>query len=221
MKLLTSARLLSYPLVNVSIGQERKLYPLHSKLLCHHSEFFRSKDQTTEPALSLSEAVLPEIKVEIFDVVVNWLYRGTLDHIPDGIHGLYLVYYLTEKLGIHTLGNLVMDAIRKCYRDNPTPNYPGIGRIHQVYRETAAGSPLRRFAVEAAYWKLMKDGTDVIHYIKGPDINGDFVREFIQAIQEKARDEADGVDPRCCAICIFHVHEGGKWCGASPPQETS
>ncbi|KAI9881218.1 MAG: hypothetical protein M1830_007196 [Pleopsidium flavum] len=215
------SELLSYPFVNVSIGRERKLYPLHSKLLCHYAEFFRSKFQTTEPTPSLSEVVLPDIKVEIFDSVVNWLYRGTLEHIPAGIHGLYLIYFLTEKLGIPTLGNVVMDAIRKFYRDKPIPNYPGIGRIQQVYQETAAGSPLRRFVVEAAYWKLMKDGSAVGDYIRGPDINGDFVRELIKAIQEKARDGADGVDPRCCAVCIFHVHEDGKWCGASPPEEMS
>ena len=215
-KLSNIARYLSPPIVHVSIGKLPKVYAVHKKLLCLYSQFFRARLQTADPSISPLEVILPDIKDPAFGLVVHWLYSGTLNHVPDGINGLFPLYYLTEELGIPLLGNSVMDAIRDCYRSNPVPNYPGIGRIHQVYGKTTTGSPLRRFVVQAAYWKLIKEGSNVDEYIIGADIGGDFVRDFMKTAQKKARETAEDIDPRSCAACIFHIYDE-RGCCTSPP----
>lgn len=208
------ARLLSHPLVNISVGVNEKVYPVHKKLLCHYSNFFRLRFQDTQATATPDEFVLPTTEETVFDAALNWLYRGSLGHIPVGINRLYHVYYLAEELGMPLLGNLVMDTIRERYRTNPRQvlSYPGIGRIHEVYRETTPNSPLRRFVVQAAYWTIIKDGSDVKDYIAGSDINGEFVRDFIRATQEKVGERADNFDPRSCAPCTFHIHDDGSKC---------
>lgn len=205
-------------MVNIRVGKLRAPYLLPEHVLCQHSRFFRSKLQTAELNARPREVALPRVAVQIFEPVIEWFNRGTLGHVPDGFDGLLSVYYLSEVLGIPTLGNPVMDSIRRYYRNNPRPNFLDIGRIQQIYQETVAGSPLRRFAVQASFWNLINDGCEVSHYVGGPDINADFVRDFIEIMEKTTKVK---VDPRYGADCTFHVHEDGKRCGSPPKEGTS
>ena len=206
------SRLLGHHLVNISVGATRKVYRVHRKLLCHHSEYFRLRFQDPQRSTAPEEFVLPDTEETTFNLLVNWLYRGSFNHDPVGINRLYLLYYLAEKLGIPRLENMVMDLIRERYRTHPKVvlSYPGIERIHQVYGQTTANSPLRRFVVQAAWWTIVRDGASVKKYIDGSDVNGEFVRDFLKAMQKKVG--ANDVDPRSCVPCTFHTHEDGSKC---------
>jgi len=188
---------------------------VHRKLLCQYSEFCRLRFQETQPSSASDEIVLPTTEEKAFDSVLRWLYHGNLGHVTVGINRLYLIYYLAEELGISLLGNQVMDTIRERYRSNPSPglSYPGIGRIQEVYRRTTRSSPLRRFVVQAAYWKVMKEGTNIKYYTAGPHVPEEFVHNFLKATREKVGDGRDDLDPRSCVPCTFHIHEDGSKCG--------
>ena len=203
---------------NIYVGEKRKVYSVHRTSLCLYSKFFQRKFHDTRASSADDEFVLPATEETAFDVVVNWLYRGRLGLVSVyGIDSLYLVYYEAEKLGISLLGNLVMDNIRERYRGDPksTESYPGIERIHEVYQNTTPDSPLRRFVVQAAYWRIMKEGSKVEDYITGTDVTGQFVRDFIEVTKEKVGDTPGAFrafDPRCSEPCSFHVHGGGRKC---------
>lgn len=187
---------------------------MHRKVLCQHSEVFRLRFQDIQPGSAAEDLILPMTEEKAFESVLNWLYRGKLDQDSLGINRLYLIYYLAEELGISPLRNMVMDTIRERYRDNPSEGrtYPGIGRVHEVYRRTTVNSPLRRFVLQSAYWRVMKDGTDVKYYTARLDTTGEFARDFIKATQEKVGDGVAKSDPRSCTPCTFHVHEDGSRC---------
>jgi hypothetical protein len=222
-------RLLSGPLIDFYVGEEKKHWALHRNLLLYHSDGIqaelsqspekipRSMAKTTQEGARLD---LPDIEPAGFEQLVKWLYQGNIDDVsqisdPQDKYAYavacYNLHLLCDRFVMPKLKNVAMDQYRKSL--NEARLVPDAEEIKELYRRSPVGSPFRPLMVRIAARQIMDpDGDkDAESYRKCFEQNSAFAVELVNAIKWSI----GGVlleDPTDTDDCIYHDHGGGLNC---------
>ncbi|KAI4171198.1 MAG: hypothetical protein LQ343_004404 [Gyalolechia ehrenbergii] len=193
--------LLTHTLVDIYVGEENSHYPLHEKLLCHHSPFFARIFYTKSSSSSRTkEFGLPEVSDEVFALFVGWLYSCAL-RFPEeerDIGPLLDLYFLASKLQITGLETDIVDAVRAYYHNNST--YPGLRRVQYVYANTEEDNVMREMMVGSVARFLALSDSIPQHWANALKKNGQLSVDIIRSIQEWHLEERQVPDAREASV---------------------
>ncbi|KAI9830921.1 MAG: hypothetical protein M1819_005303 [Sarea resinae] len=215
----TYAELLSGPTLDIYVGEEKHHWSLHRNLLVHHSPFFeegfsgdlKKKQQTLE---------LPEEDPRGFELLVKYLYQGTLAPVadlPDDKKWDYAVscqklYVLCEKLQMPSLKNRAIDQYRHgMYEAGLVPDPE---EIKPIYEKAAPGTPLRKLMTKIAARQIMdpEQDKDASSYRCCFEGDPEFAVDLVNAIREGAGGSLFPDPTSEETQCTFHEHEDGQTC---------
>ncbi|KAI5197548.1 hypothetical protein E4T38_07964 [Aureobasidium subglaciale] len=189
----TFAELLSGPTIDFYVGSERRHWSLHRNLLCHHSPYFESEFLANESPKSSkkSELELPDQDPVGFELLVKWLYQGTLDDTSDmtdekkydysvACHKLYL---LCNKFDLPILRNESIDRYRQGLLEAQL--VPDAEEINEIYRSSPPGSPFRKLMAQIAARQIMDPDSEknAESYRNCFNDNPDFAVDMVNAIK--------------------------------------
>lgn len=220
-ELTAAKRLLSGPLLEITVGAERKSWHIHHNLLRHHSKYFDDDNLINgeEKRIRDGKVDLPEEDPSAFRVFVKWLYQGRIDDVStlkadqkwNYAFACQNLYILCEKIGMHELKNQAIDQFRKgCYE---TRLVPGGDEIRPIYNRTAANSPFRKLVSRIAARQIMDPDSrrDASMYLECFKAAPNFAVDVLNAIREGT----EGVlldDPTEGNSCRYHEHVNGETC---------
>ncbi len=218
---LAAKRLLSGPLLEITVGSEGKKWHIHHNLLRHHSSFFDEDHLVNgeERRIKDGRVDLMDEDPTAFRVLVKWLYQGQIEDVSkldkdkkwDYAFACQNLYMLCERIGIRELKNLAIDQFRKgCYE---TRLVPGADEIRPVYDRLPSDSPFRKLVSRTAARQLMDPDSrrDASIYKECFKAAPDFAVDVLNAI----RDGTEGLlldDPTEGNSCRYHEHENGETC---------
>ena len=198
-------RLLAGGLVDIYVGASRKQYQVHKTLLCHRSAFFRAAFCGPFMEAASSTLSMVDDAPEVFDLVVRWIYKGTIDpltreHLRSSNNNnsssssssdntrtttaaplIHLqLFVLADKLQMPDLQDCVLDAIRRGLRRANT--YLAPGQIVYVLNNAPATSVLRRFTVDLAAFAVCRMRIRVDTFRPCFEESADFACELTTAV---------------------------------------
>lgn len=186
--------LLSRSMVDLYVGPENTHWILHEKLLCYHSPFFRNiflkKGSVTKTY------GLPDEEDAPFKTFVGWLYSSSLP-VPReeaDLGNLFEVYLMSEKFGINTLIQDILQVVREWYKYSDT--YPGLRRVQYIYANTEIDSPMRHMLVHSVARLMVLENSIPQHWDKALRKNGQLAVDIIKAIQDWRLADDMVPDPR-------------------------
>lgn len=218
---LIAKRLLSGPLLEISVGAEGKKWSIHHNLLRSHSTFFDEDDVVNGEKKRIKDGKL-DLTAEdpkAFRILVKWLYQGCIDDVStmdkerkwEYAFACQNLYMLCERIGIRDLQNLAVDQFRKgCWEARLVP---GADEIRPVYERLPPNSQFRKLVSRIAARQLMDPDSkrDASMYLSCFQAAPDFAVDVLNAI----RDGTDGFlldDPTEGNSCRYHNHENGETC---------
>ncbi|KAI9811840.1 MAG: hypothetical protein M1827_005191 [Pycnora praestabilis] len=220
------AELLSGPMVHVYVGKTKRRWSIHKNILCHHSTYFQETLCDEDKYKGKGEGDgqrldLPENDPGAFELLVKWLYQGTIDDVSDMpmerkwdyvvcCQGLYV---LCDKVNIPQLRNIAIDQYRKgC---NEAGLVPDPEEIKPIYESTPPDSPFRRLVIRIAARQIMspENDRDASSYKCCFEADPDFAIDLVNAIREGAGGSIFA-DPTEGDYCSYHEHENGQTCDA-------
>lgn len=220
-----SQRLLSGSTIDFFVGPERRLWSIHRNLLCHHSPYFEAEFFDNEAPKHINESGnqrmdLPDEDPAGFELLVKWLYQGTLDDMSgmtdeqkyDYSVSCYKLYMLCDKFDL-PLKNEAMDRYRQGLLEAQL--VPDAEEINDIYRRSPIGSPFRKLMTQIAARQIMDPDTDkdAESYRRCFVDNPDFAVDMVNAIKAGT----GGVlfeDPTDGNQCDYHDHSNGQICQA-------
>ena len=157
-------------MVTLVVGKNKPPFHVHIDLLSEVSPFFKSAFQGAGTFKETSERLmtLPEDRSSTIERMVHWLYSKNIpydrkplvtqesDHdqeviLRNGYKQLVMLYITADKFGIIALKNDIIDILYELQTDQAFVLMESI--IHYVYRNTPAGSSLRRLIVDWHVWQ--------------------------------------------------------------------
>ena len=167
---------------------------------------------------------LPQEHPKVWDLFVNWLYRGSLKDIcvenediaRNQVIQYVILYTQAEYWAIPALQNKIMDKLRAW-----TPgiwNWSTRYMIHCIYKNTPRHTPLRSYVVDSFLSKSSLWDADCENGRRAAQLkshldygNKEFVIECYEALMQltpKSKFRA----PDSKIECTYHKHEDGKRC---------
>ncbi|KAF2127552.1 hypothetical protein P153DRAFT_295266 [Dothidotthia symphoricarpi CBS 119687] len=209
-------RLLSGPMIDIYVGAAKRRWTLHRNLLCHHSELLEAELEGDDDTLDL-----PDHDPAGFELLVKWLYQGTLDDVSDmpdanqkyeyavSCHKLYL---LCDRFDMSQLKNAAMDQYRKGLHEAEL--VPDADEIDDIYRKSPAGSPFRQLMTRIAARQIMDPAShrDVETYRQCLENNPDFALDLVKAIRLGTGGVLFDDPTEAGNKCEYHDHEAGPNC---------
>lgn len=215
-------RLLSGSMIDIYVGESKRHWSLHRNLLCHHSESLEEElGGAADGGEKKDKLELPDYDPAGFELLVKWLYQGTLDDVSDladanqkyeyavSCHKLYL---LCDRFDMVQLKNVAMDQYRKGL--NEAELVPDADEIDDIYRKSPSGSPFRQLMTRIAARQIMDPGSerDVETYRQCFENNPDFALDLVKAIRHGTggmlfEDPTDRGHE-----CDYHDHAAGPNC---------
>ncbi len=206
-------------MVEIYVGKDQRRWALHRNLLCHHSTYFEDllpREPKNGKELRLD---LPENDPSAFELLVKWLYQGSIEDVSDMPRGRkwdYAVacqglYVLCNKIDIPQLKNLAIDQYRKgC---NEAGLVPDPEEMEPIYNSSPPDSPFRKLVVKIAARQIMDPEVDqdASAYKCCFEGNPDFAVDLVNAIREGAGGKLF-MDPTEGETCAYHEHEHGSTC---------
>ena len=167
---------------------------------------------------------LPQEHPNIWDLFVNWLYRGSLkdicveneDMVEAQVRQYVTLYSYAESWAIPALQNKIMDKL--CAWTRGIWDWSTCHMIHYIYKNNPGDSPLRSYLVDSflsksSLWDAdCKNGRRAAQLKSQLDYgNKEFVIECYEAIMQltpKSKLRA----PDSKIECTYHKHEDGARC---------
>jgi hypothetical protein len=220
-------RLLAGPTVDIFVGPERRHWTLHRNLLCHHSSYFETEFVGHEVPKSnkgdggANELELPDDDPRGFELLVKWLYQGSLEDVSgmadmekyDYAVACNKLYVLCDKFDMVLLKNIAMDRYRQLL--NEVQLVPDPDEINDIYRASSARSPFRRLMTNIAARQIMDPEVDkdAESYRRCFENNPDFAVEMVNSIRRLSGGMLFN-DPTESDACEYHDHRNGLKCHA-------
>ncbi|RAR02377.1 btb poz-like protein [Stemphylium lycopersici] len=215
-------RLLSGPMIDIYVGESKRHWALHRNLLCHHSEALENELLGDGKGSARKDRLdLPDYDPAGFELLVKWLYQGSLDDVSDMVDAnqkydyavsCHKLYLLCERFEMAQLKNVAMDQYRKGL--NEAELVPDAEEIDDIYRKSPKGSPFRRLMTRIAARQIMDPANerDVETYRECFDNNPDFAIDLVKAIRSGTggmlfEDPTDKGNE-----CAYHDHKAGPNC---------
>ena len=203
--------------ITIYVGSKRKEYQVHKGLLAS-CEYWRKylDSNLTEDSQTIH---LPQQRQDIWDLFVNWLYRGSLkdvcvenEEIAENQLGQYILLYIqAERWAIPALQNKIMDSWTTSVWDWSSCN---VNVIHDIYKRTTRDSPLRSYVVDSFLsWDADCENGSRAAHLKSQlnNGNGEFVIECYEALMQLTPKSKLRV-PDSKTGCTYHKHEDGEEC---------
>ncbi|GME65788.1 Btb poz domain containing protein [Neofusicoccum parvum] len=157
--LLRRAELLDGEALTVLVGEDKKAFFVHRKLICEFSSFFRAACNGPWKESEEGIVTLPEDGPEEFGIYLKWLYTNELidknASTENDAHGnpyqigrpntLARAYVIGDKIQDILFKNAAIGALIQ--QISTTKSYP-TGLAQYVYENTPEKSPLRRLLVD-------------------------------------------------------------------------
>ncbi|PVH82575.1 hypothetical protein DL98DRAFT_487740 [Cadophora sp. DSE1049] len=143
-------------IVKISVGEgiEKQEFHIHKNLLCQKAPVFDRMLNGNFAEGRSGEASLPEDDPRAFDMLVSWLYSGSVLNHACG--DFIRIFILAEKYGIVCLADNTMDAfIQSGLRSRKRP---GAKYWAQAYEGTHEGSKLRLFMSRCWAYGVINQG---------------------------------------------------------------
>ena len=209
-------------IITIYVGPKRKEYQVHRGLLASHEYWRKYLDSKSGEECQIVH--LPEQHPDIWDLFINWLYRGSLKDINvekvvvavNQARQYILLYTCAEEWAIPALQNKTMDKLHAW----TTPIwywFPSYS-VRHVYEDTPKGSPLRSYLVdsflaESSCLEANAENGRWAARLKSQLDHGNqgFVLECMEALMQltpKLKLRA----PARKSACTYHKHEDGKKC---------
>jgi hypothetical protein len=101
-------------LVTIFVGDKRKKFVVHKKLLCDSADYFKGVFTGDFEEARKAEMYMPEDNPGAFSLYVTWLYRSSIPMANTEAHleNLYELYFLADKLCLVDLKDKAMDTIQ-------------------------------------------------------------------------------------------------------------
>jgi hypothetical protein len=216
--------LLSGSVIEIFVGPEQKHWILHQNLLIHHSRFFDESHVINGEHKRVKDGklYLPDEDVGAFELLVKWLYQGSIEDVSrkpqdqkwDYAFTCQKLYLLANTIGLSELRNLAIDQFRKgCHESGLVP---GPEEMVPIYHRTPEASPFRKLVSKIAARQIMDPNNkrDASTYRQCFEASAEFAVDVINEI----RIATNGMlfdDPTEGASCRFHVHDNGESCRKS------
>lgn len=204
------------------VGSSQTKYFIHRKLACEKIPWLT----TALESFSEQDGIvnLPEASPNIFELLIDWVYRGRIPHgnTHEYYVNLHKLYVLADLNCNFDLANDTIDKIDTTAKEQKL--YHGVDvvtNIHLVsyiYENTADGSPIRRYVIQAmAYsmWdkeaSLIPDSKAIETLMKFGGHHPDLARDYWDYLRRtELEGEAELVHPWLSKQrCDFHRHKGG------------
>jgi hypothetical protein len=218
-------RLLAGPTVDIFVGPERRHWTLHRNLLCHHSSYFETEFVGHEVPKckkgddGANELELPDDDPRGFELLVKWLYQGSLEDVSglgdmekyDYAVACNKLYVLCDKFDMVLLKNIAMDRYRRLL--NEAQLVPDPDEINDIYRASSARSPFRKLMTNIAARQIMDPEVDkdAESYRRCFENNPDFAVEMVNSIRRLSGGMLFN-DPTESDACEYHDHKNGVKC---------
>ncbi|KAE9381260.1 hypothetical protein N431DRAFT_322954, partial [Stipitochalara longipes BDJ] len=101
-------------LVTIYVGDKRKKFVVHKKLLCGSADYFKGAFTRGFEEARKGEMYMSDDSPEAFSLYVDWLYRSSIPIVNTEAHlrSLYELYLLADKLCLIELKDKTMDTIQ-------------------------------------------------------------------------------------------------------------
>ena len=221
-RLISSRSMLTGDIITIYVSPKRKKYQIHKGLLASYEHW---KKRLDSKLIKGSQSMyLPECDPDIWDIFVNWLYRGGLKDVclEDGDPvkariGQYLhLYFDAEHWTIPALQNTIMDKF--CVGTISSWEWTPCNVIQRIYQSTPKDSPLRCYVVDSFLLKSSLSDADCedggraarvkLHLEFG---NHEFVLECYEALMQLTP-KSQLREPHMKTGCKYHKHESGDEC---------
>jgi hypothetical protein len=143
-------------MVTLHVGQKRKKFTAHKKVICTIDYFEKAFNGRFKEAED-GEMYMPEESPEVVGLFIVWLYRGI---IPNGnsqkyLDSLYDLYIFGEKIRVIKLMDKIIDKIQDI--SLAYNKYIDIDFLCKVYQNTRENSEMRRYSAYLFIFKKWKD----------------------------------------------------------------
>ena len=204
--------------MDIFVGKERRHWPLHYNLLCHHSDYFEThcvndgKNQARHLELLKDDP-------KAFELLVKWLYQGKLDDVGDMAlekkweyaDTCQKLYVLCDRINLPELKNHAIDQFRKgCFGAGLVP---GPEEMKPIYEHNHPSSPFRKLISRIAARQIMDPESEntAETYKMCFESNTEFAIDVVNAIREGSGCKLFN-DPTEGEGCIYHEHDNGQRC---------
>lgn len=203
-------------MVKISVGPEKQLFRVHKELLCSRSPYFKAMFTSGFAETASQSASLPEDKPDILGLFLEWVYGGRVLHaatwtrktsMGNKIH----LYNFAEKICLDELADFTMTSLMSDLREGRS--LVGIFAVKMTYRETPAGSPLRKFLCHGIHYvtHTTKEGANWPAKTLCDALTE--VPELLQDFIEISRELGGTIEnPTEMPKCKFHKHAKGAEC---------
>lgn len=177
-----------------------------------------------------NSATFPEDRPESYEVLMNWIYTGSLPTIQPHLDykpaipprwDILYAYVLADKLCLPYLCDEIMD--RMLHLEEKMQVTTGIDSIGACYRESPPGSAMRKYAAHLVYYLMMEEkngwqmdlwpteqlGNLMISY---PDLLQDFLGLVREGASNLKTSNGRVLRPYELPRCHFHCHFENQPC---------
>lgn len=150
--------LLTGPTISIIVGNEKKTWILHSKLLSFHSSFLAA----SRPEVADDKLEFLNDDPAAWSLLVKYLYQGSLPSLLKSSSAIekyehavicHKLYNLSLRFSIPKLANLAMDRFRESLRSAHL--VPDPEELSQMYTSSPAGSGMRKLLTKVAARQIM------------------------------------------------------------------
>ena len=186
------------PMVTFHVGEAKNIVHVHRNLIYSTSQMFRAAFTSDFIESADQSMTLPEESIEVFARFVQWLYQGhsgiskAIDPASRFMQ-LAVLSVLADKYGVVQLQNHIIDQLFDMKSANEAPP---LDALEYAYKNTTAGSPLRKIFVDWYAWRV-----DLEWYSKDyvaetfngiPDLSTDLVIQFARRLRRDGKSLMQG-----------------------------
>ncbi|KAE8449972.1 hypothetical protein EG329_007111 [Mollisiaceae sp. DMI_Dod_QoI] len=210
-------------IVDIFVGPQQKHFKVHKKLLCKKVPYFHKMFLGGFKEAIEHTARLPDDDPDVFDLFLDWLYRGDL-HPADmskqppassPVPKLIELYGFAEKICMNDLIDYTMTSIITRSRHDKV--MPRLSSIKLAYQVTSPGSPLRSW-ISRCYLYSLLNGSTTTHaatldgFSNAMSSSNDLQKDVLRLIYFGDAKTRASKAPVYENPCLYHMHGKGEIC---------
>ncbi|KAF7863071.1 hypothetical protein EAF04_007154 [Stromatinia cepivora] len=212
--------LLGVEMVDLYVGPSKTHYRVHKAFLCSKIPYFEKMFNSNFSEALSNSATFPDDPTEAFDVLIEWLYTGSLRQLELGSPSrkkynwnVYSFYILVDKLCMPNLMNDTMDLKRQLDCKNST--IMSFYTVRNIYTLLPQGSKLRLYALHCTWVSFFghqePELMTIAELLNALTSDSDFSHDFLTVLRDQVRD-GQRLEPRVGNDGLYHVHGKGVSC---------
>ncbi|KAF7956584.1 hypothetical protein EAE96_003918 [Botrytis aclada] len=207
-------------MVDLFVGPDKKLIRVHKDLLRKKIPYFDKMFDGPWIESANNSATFPEDTVESFDLLVGWVYSGSLRPLQEDTKvndrlgwDTFDLYVLCEKFCLVEVMDEIMDAVRTYERTRGL--FMGVKEMVMAYVMSQDGSKYRLYALNSLLHVFSRRGFE--EEWKTPEIsramkNEVLCKDFLEALRDQVCAGIRAEDPRFGNNCVYHTHNPDEEC---------